>query len=148
MDTDAFEAVIAPRIILCDRIIREEGTGKLSLIGCFEGFLSPTFPFQSIPFFVAVAITNITAFPDQIDVVLRMQNTVGHVIASSQAQLTKKPDAPPMPRHANIDIVFPFGPVRFDTPGLYELVCVVSKEELAKRQFEVRPLTANPQQIQ
>jgi len=53
-----------------------------------------------------------------------------------------------MPRHANIDVVFPFGAVRFDTPGVYELVCVVSKDELAKRQFEVRPFTASPQQLQ
>ena len=145
---EAFEAVVAPRIILSDRVIREEGTGKLSLIGCFDGFLGQTFPFQSVPFFVTVSITNITRFPDQLDVVVRIENPAGHVIASSQAQVTKKPDAPPIPRQAIIDIVFPFNPVRFDNSGVFDLVCLVSNEVLAKRQFDVKPITITPQQTQ
>jgi len=62
MASDAFEAVIAPRIIICDRVIREEGTGKLSLIGCFEGFIGPTFPFLSVPFFAVVASQTLPPF--------------------------------------------------------------------------------------
>jgi hypothetical protein len=139
---ETFEAVIAPRIILSDRVIREEGTRKVSLIGCFEAFISQTFPFQSVPFFVTVGLTNITGFPNQVDVVLRMESAAGHVFASSQAQLSKRPDAPAIPRNAIIEIVFPFPTVRFDAPGWFEVVCLVSNEVLARRQFEVRPLTA------
>ncbi len=143
---ETFEAAVAPRIILSDRVIREEGTGKISLIGCFEAFLAPGFPFGSVPFFVTVGVTNIGGFSSQIDIVLRVETLAGHVIASSQAQLTKKPDTPPIPRHAVIEIVFPFPPVRFDNPGVFNLVCLVSNEILSSRQFEVRSVTASPQQ--
>ena len=90
METEAFEAVVAPRIILSDRVIREEGTGKLSLIGCFDGFVGQSFPFQSIPFFVTVTLTNIRSFPKQLDIVVRIETPAGHVMASSQAQVTKR----------------------------------------------------------
>jgi hypothetical protein len=145
---ETFEAVVAPRIILSDRVIREEGTGKVSLIGCFDAFISQAFPFQSVPFFATVAVTNIIGFPNQLDVVLRIETPAGHVVASSQAQLTKRPDASALPRHAIIEIVFPFGTVRFDNPGVFDLVCLVSNEVLARRQFEVKPVTVNPQQAQ
>jgi len=146
METDTFEAVVAPRIILSDRVIREDGTGKLSLIGCFDAFISQDFPFQSVPFFASVAITNITGFPKQLNIVLRIETPEGHVVASSQVQLTKKPDAPQIPRHGVIDVIFPFATVRFDSPGVFDLICLVSNEVIAKRQFEVKPLTSSPQQ--
>lgn len=146
---ETFEAVVAPRIILSDRVIREEGTGKVSLIGCFDSFISQTFPFQSVPFFVTVGVTNIIGFPAQLNVVLRIESPgSGHVVASSQVDLTKKPDAPSMPRHAVVEIVFPFPTVRFDAPGVFDLVCLVSNEVLARRQFEVKPLTVSPHQAQ
>jgi hypothetical protein len=146
METEAFEAVVAPRIILSDHVIREEGTGKLSLIGCFDALIGQTFPFQSAPFFVTVTITNITSFPKQLNIVVRIETSAGHVMASSQAQLTKKPDAPQIPRHGTIDVVFPFPPVRFDSPGVFNLVCLVSNEPLATRQFDVKPMTTTAQQ--
>src|SRR5947207_7857368 len=146
METEAFEAVVAPRIILSDRVIRETARAKLSLIGCFDAFISQDFPFQSVPFFATVAITNITAFPKQLNIVLRVETPAGHVVASSQAQVTKKPDAPHIPRHGLIEVVFPFATVRFDSPGVFDLVCLVSNEVLAKRQFEVRSVTIAPQQ--
>jgi hypothetical protein len=145
METEAFEAVVAPRITLSDRVIREEGTGKLSLIGCFDAFIGQSFPFQSVPFFVTVTITNIRSFPKQLDIVVRIETSAGHVMASSQAQVTKKPDAPPIPRHGTIDVVFPFPPVRFDSPGVFNLVCLVNNEPLATRQFDVRSTTVAQQ---
>jgi hypothetical protein len=145
METEAFEAVVAPRIILSDRVIREEGTGKLSLIGCFDAFIGQSFPFQSVPFFVTVTITNIRSFPKQLDIVVRIETSAGHVMASSQAQVTKKPDAPQIPRHGAIDVIFPFSPVRFDGSGVFNLVCLLSNEPLATRQFEVKSTTVAQQ---
>jgi hypothetical protein len=145
---EIFEAVVAPRIILSDRVIREEGTGKVSLIGCFEAFIGPSFPFASVPFFVTVGVTNFGNFPAQIDIVLRIETSAGHVIASSQAQLTKKPESPAIPRYAVVEVVFPFPQVRFENPGIFNLVCLVSNEILSSRQFEVRSMTSGQQQIQ
>jgi hypothetical protein len=143
---EIFEAVVAPRIMLSDRVIREEGTRKISLIGCFDAFLSEAFPFQTGPFFATVAITNIVGFKDQADVVLRLESSAGHVFASSQAKITKRPEAPAIPRNAIVEIIFPFGPVRIESPGIFDLVCLVSNEVLARRQFEVRSTTAGPEQ--
>jgi hypothetical protein len=145
---ETFEAVTAPRIILSDRVIREEGTGKLSLVGCFDAFISQGFPFQSFPFFVTVGITNIVRFPDELDVVLRVETEAGHVFGSSSVHLTKKPGAEPLPRHSVIEVVFPFASVRFDSPGIFHLVCLVSNEIIGRRQFEVKPITTSPQQTQ
>jgi len=146
METEAFEAVVAPRMILSDRVIREEGTGKLSLIGCFDTFIGQSFPFQSVSFFVTVTITNVRSFPKELNIVVRIETSAGHVMASSQAQVTKKPDAPQIPRHGAIDVVFPFPPVRFDSAGVFNLVCLVSNEPLATRQFEVKSITTTAQQ--
>ena len=95
-----FEAVIAPRIILSDRVIREEGSRKLSLIGCFDALFSPTFPFIAGPFFATVGISNIVSFPNELNVVVRVETSTGHVVASSAVLVQKVANAPPPPRNA------------------------------------------------
>jgi hypothetical protein len=133
---------------LSDRVIREEGTGKLSLIGWFDAFITENFPFQSVPFFVTVAVTNIAKFPDELNVVLRIETPgTGHVIASSNANLRRNPESPPIPRSGVIEITFPFQSIRFDSPGAYDVVCLVSNEPIGKRQVEVKPITARPNQV-
>lgn len=42
---------------LCDYIIIEEGTGKASLIGCFDRLVAPTFPVPPRDFFLSAELT-------------------------------------------------------------------------------------------
>jgi hypothetical protein len=42
---------------LCDYVIIEEGTGKASLIGCFDKLALPSFPSQPRAFFLAAELT-------------------------------------------------------------------------------------------
>jgi hypothetical protein len=44
-------------VILCDSVIREAGTNKLSLIGTFNGIFSPTFPCTHPSLSIYIAIT-------------------------------------------------------------------------------------------
>jgi len=45
-------------MLICDNAIREEGTGKVSLIGIFEQVRSDTFPFGLFSLAVYVKVTD------------------------------------------------------------------------------------------
>ncbi len=53
------EPTIPPSVIFSDGVIREERTGKLTLVGTFHHFNPPTpFPFRAPPFFITVSLSN------------------------------------------------------------------------------------------
>jgi hypothetical protein len=140
---EVFEPALSPRLVLSDRVIREEGTGKLSLIGCFEMFLAPAFPFHAPLFFVTAGITNIIGTPEEMNITVRIEDPEsGHVIASSAVKMTKPPGyTPDFPRDGVLEIPLPFDKVRFEVPATYSVVCLFSNEVIGSRLFAVRALT-------
>jgi hypothetical protein len=79
------EPLLMPGIILSDLVIREAGSNKISLIGCFQRFQFPQFPFSTGQWFATVGVTGIrdaTSF----NVTARIEVAdSAHVVSSTSA---------------------------------------------------------------
>lgn len=143
------EPVLTPGIILSDLVIRETGSNKLSLIGCFQRFSFPHFPAQTGVWFVTVGVTRIRGAISTLNVTARIEVAESaHVISSSNAQIQFPKDNPPIQPDAIFEIPLPFAGVIFQNPGKYSVVILVDTEEVGRRLLEVAPVTqsAAPQQ--
>ncbi len=137
------EPVICPAIIFSDSAIREQGTGKLSIIGSFTHFNAPSTPFLSPLFLVTVLLSNIHGPIDRLPVTLRIETPgTGHVLASVSGELKIEPN---ITKNEVLEIVFPVGPTPFPQVGSYEIHILVGSESVGKRALFVRSISTNPQ---
>lgn len=139
------EPALVPGIMLSDMVIREHGTGKVTAIGVFHGFLGQGFPLRVPRFFCTVAISNLTAGSDSLTVNARIEMArTSHVIASSTAEL--KWQNGQLQQNMVLDIPLPFQSVTFPEPGLYKVQILIDGAEAANRHVQVTQLTADPNQ--
>src|SRR6266516_6917575 len=68
------EPTIPPSVIFSDGVIREERTGKLTLVGTFHHFNPPNFPFRPPPFFITVSLANFRGKLDRFKIALRVED--------------------------------------------------------------------------
>lgn len=133
------EPVLNPLIVFSDTVIREHGSGKLSLIGTFQQFVAPRFPFTSPAFYTTVSITNLTGDPEKVKIAVRIEDgSSGHVLCSTGADVLGEK---PFERHFSIEIPFPMGRVVFQSAGTYQVVVLVNSEIIGKRNIIVVPVT-------
>jgi hypothetical protein len=125
---------VVPVIIYSDSVIREHGTGKLSLIGTFQTFTFPKFPIQFGGFWMTVYVTNIReAKPFVITARIEEQQT-GHVIASTMANVNLNvQEAGKVNPDVMIEIPMRFGLCVFPHPGKYRSVVLFDGTELNSR---------------
>jgi len=125
-------------IFLSDSVIREENTGKLSLIGGFQFFNSSTFPFQGQPFVVTVGLRNVPEnrqFGIKVAVVDSKNLTLGR--SEGQVLVSKIPHP-----DAIFEFPFPLPPIIFPEPGTYTIAVTVEGVEVGKRALIVRSVTS------
>jgi hypothetical protein len=141
------EPALIPGINLSDLVIREAGTNKSSLIGCFQAFNFPQFPARIGRFFVSVSVTNLRGNPKELNATCRLEVAgTGHVISSVSVKVQFAPENPPLDPRMGIDLAFPFMNVGFSEAGRYTFVVLVDNEEVGRRNIEVSAITsaANP----
>jgi Family of unknown function (DUF6941) len=137
------EPALMPGIILSDLVIRETGSNKPSLIGCFQQFNFPQFPAKIGRFFVSVSITNLRGKLDALNATCRLEVAgTGHVVSSTSAQIQFAPESPPLDPRVGIDISLPFMNVQFPSAGTHTFVVLVDNEEVGRRNVEVSAITA------
>ena len=132
---------VCEAIVLSDLVIREHGTGKVSLIGCFNVFNAPKYPFNAPPFFVTVFITRLRGEVPTLDVALRLENTVGQVFCSTGAHMEPQTDSV-LPAGAVIEIPIPMARAMIPQPGSYRIVALLNGEELATKSLQFEAVTA------
>lgn len=136
------EPTLCKAILLAEKIVREQGSGKISLINIFDRYCAEGFPFQSGRFYVAVWLSNFKGVPPMIDVTIRIEEAQSwHVMASARNHMEPKPDTPPIPQDAVLGLTFSFRSVTFPSPGTYSIVVLVNNEEMGKQPLIVSPLT-------
>jgi hypothetical protein len=136
------EPALTPGIILSDMVIREVGSNKLSLIGCFQRFSFPHFPAQTGVWFVTVGVTRIRGTVDALNVTARIEVAESaHVISSSNALIQFSKDGPSIQPEVVFEVPLPFSGVVFQNPGKYSVVILVDTEEVGRRMLEVAPVT-------
>jgi hypothetical protein len=142
-----FEPAIGAAIIFSDQIIREMGTGKVSLIGCFQQYNLPQFMFPVPPFYITVILTNLAALPKDapLAVAARIEHprtgaVLGSPVVSVQFPSTPKQDE-------LYEIMLPVAGLIFPGPETYDVVILVNNERVGKRKLQVNSITSNPQPI-
>ena len=136
------EPKICDGIILSDVAIREAGTGKLSLIGCFANWNASSFPFPINPFFVTFLLTNIQGAPEQMHVTARIEDPqTGHVLTSVSGAM-KSVGGGTQNRSDVTEIALPMPPFFVQSAGRYQLKILINNEPVGLRTVCVRALTA------
>jgi len=142
------EPTALPFVVFSDHILKEEGTGKVSLIGTFEFFNAPSFPFQSPTFFATIAITNVhlSSSPEkpaqQINVNLRIEDPKsGHIFGNATGAIGVR-EGKTLHRDNVIIVPLPIPPMNFQAPGSFNVVLSVDNEKIGERLLRILPSTA------
>ncbi|MGA8477711.1 MAG: hypothetical protein WB696_07105 [Chthoniobacterales bacterium] len=129
---------LSPAIYFSDSVIREEGTGKLSLIGGFQFFNAGGFPFQGPPFVVTVALRNLVE-NQQIKLGVRIVGPDESTLADTTGQMILK-------KVESSEILFefpiPVPQLNYSRPGTYLAVISLNDQELGRRPLLVRAVTS------
>src|SRR5438128_1735705 len=108
------EPALIPGIYLSDLVIKEIGSNKTSLIGCFQAFNFPELPARIGRFFVSATITNLRGKPEELNVTCRLEVAgTGHVVSSVSGKVQFSPENPPLDPRMGIEISLPFMNVGF-----------------------------------
>ena len=104
---------IGQAVLLCDDVIREADTGKMTLVGIFDRVMGPAFPLSwTRPASVYARVTDAHGhYTFRLDLVdLERDQTIGRIELPFQLE----------DRIASHDLVFPMNGMRFERPGNYE----------------------------
>jgi hypothetical protein len=135
MDT---EPTLCPGIIFSDSVIREHGTGKLSLIGSFTGYTVPVIPFVAPPFIVTVLVTNLQGRLERFPITARVEAPrTGHTLASSVAELSTDRE---VARTDIYEVPIAIGSVNYSETGIYKIKVLGQNEILGERDLTVSTL--------
>jgi len=130
-------------VVFSDHVIREAGTGKLSLIGCFNRFNASAFPFTTPRFFVTCMLTNIRRVPEAMDITVRVeQPKSGFVFSNVAAHVTFRPEAPPLTPQTEMEWALPVEPFVLQEPGTLSVVILVDNERITSKCLVCEPITA------
>lgn len=130
------EPTIPPNIIFSDGVIREDGTGKFTLVGTFDQFNPPGFPFQPAPFFVTVCFSNFRGKLSGFKIAIRLEEkSSGYVVASAGGEIGSTKDLKPTD---TIQVPFQLTG-NFHSHGLYTVVVLAGSEQIGSRDFVVNP---------
>lgn len=137
------EPVIITGILMSDHAIREAGTNKLSLIGIFSQWNANAFPFQTTPFYVTAFVTNFRAMDNPHDLAVRIEKVGSRVVIFSLG--AKFGFGGVLTKSAVMDLSLPAPQgILIPEAGLYRIDVLIDGEEIANRNFEVNPISANP----
>jgi len=126
-------------ILVCDTIIRDEATKKLSLIGLFNRISAAKFPCRHPEMHVFVSLTDgHGTCPAELRLIHRATE---QALASLQGMMTF-----PDPRSV-VEMSFPFRGAQFPEPGEYSFDFYTSGELLGSRPFQVVPIEPPRQEV-
>src|SRR5438128_6380545 len=130
------EPIITPNIVLSDNVVREQDTGKFTLVGTFDQFNPPHFPFQPVPFFVTVSLSNFRGKLNGYKIAIRIEDkSSGYVVASAGGEIGSTRDLKPTD---TVQVPFQLTGT-FHSPGLYTAVVLAGSEQIGSRDFTVNP---------
>lgn len=136
-------------ITLCDTVIQQAGTGKHSLIGCFNQYNSNMFPFIVPPFFTFISITNIKGkYDKQISVTVRIEDpTTGHVLSNVTGLIGVAIPDFQFTGSEVIEVPCPMPQFPVTKPGTYSIVVLMNNEQIGRRNLLVNSITAGQSQL-
>ena len=133
------ESPICNGLIFSDQVIKDAGTGKISLINCFTALNAPAIPFLAPPFFVTALISGFTAKGKTIrfKVSIKKRDSEGYILdvdGQAVAQGTGDPDDVG-------EMVWAIPSLSFPEVGVYDLTFAINGAEIGKRSLLVKSMT-------
>ena len=120
---------IALGLTLCDQVIVEEGTSKVSVIGSFNSFLGHAFPYVPSPFCV---FTVLTGAQGEGELALTVNNLETDEEVSALNRRLMFPD-----RFTEVRVLFRVSRCIFPEPGNYMFTLVVDDDWIVHRRVRV-----------
>jgi hypothetical protein len=121
---------VALALILCDQVIVEEGTKKVSLIGAFRNLQSRVFPFVPLPFCV---LATLTGAQGEGEIALTVTELETDEEVASVTRRVTFPD-----RFAEGRVLFRLAECAFPAPGGYMFTLTVDGDWVAHRRLQIR----------
>ena len=121
---------VAVGISLCDYVIVEKGTEKVSLIGQFERFRLASFPAVAPPFCV---FARLTGGEGSGTIQLELQDLGTLELLENWAQVVQFPD-----RLTHVGVLFRLNHCTFPRAGYIQATLLADGEWIAQQRFEVR----------
>jgi hypothetical protein len=142
------EGAVVPGILISDVSIVEHGTGKRSIVGCFDQFIFPQFPATYGRFWVTIWISNLVGTLSELNFTCRIQQQgTGHVIFSNAGTL-KFPAEQTFERSGVFAAAMMVQGAVFPQPGTYTIVILLNDQEVGSRDFLVILPQQPKQQLQ
>ena len=119
----------AQGLTFCDYVIREEGTGKTSLVGTFTGMRTDGFPSTPRPFCVFAALTDGLGEGN-------LELTITHLRSDEEILRLQRPIRFPN-RFMDLQVLFRLNECSFPEEGTYLFTLSVDEENIAHRRLRV-----------
>jgi hypothetical protein len=127
---------LCPAIIFSENIIREAGTGKLSIINSFQRFNGPKFPFAAPPFVVTAAFTNLSGKLDRLQVSVLVVDEKNEALSPPiTGEFGSDRDVAP---DDVFDLSFLVPSCSFEKEGVYQVLFRIGDEVLGRRSLPAR----------
>jgi len=137
------EPIICPAIIFSDSVIREQGTGKISIIGSFTQFNFPSFPAACPPFVVTILLSRIPGPIEHLPLTVRIEAMgSANVLQSMSGELHIQDN---ITINDVLEITVPVPPTVFVQPGVYEVHVFIEGQPLNHRPLLVKSISTSPQ---
>lgn len=132
-------------MILSDLVLRDAGTGKISLINCFTNINAQAFPFQAPPFFITALVSGVAlrGKPLQFKVSIKERNSDAHVLEVTghiPVQGSGDPDEVG-------EMVWSIPSLIFPQVGVYHVALTIDDQELGIRSLVVKAVTGAQVQL-
>jgi len=121
---------VALGLMLCDQVIVEEGTRKVSHIGGFNSLRGREFPFDPLPFCVLATLTD---GQGEAEITLTVTD-----LESDEETYSFNRDLTFPDRFAEVHILFRLNEITFPVPGSYMFTLMVDGDWIAQRRIRVR----------
>jgi len=140
MAQDEQRAEICPAISFSEKVIREAGTEKLSIINSFQRFYGREFPFVVPPFFVTVGFAGLSGKVERLKVAVELVNGAGaQIVPPVSMEVSSKAEVTP---DEAFEMSFFLPSCRFDAPGVYEVLFRVGDHLVGRRSLPARLMPA------
>jgi hypothetical protein len=129
-------------IMLSDSVICELGTGKNSLIGCFNNFNIPQVPFPTPMFYITAALTNLDPAQKEFDVTARIEDPANGMVLRSVGAHCELNEPLVLTKELVMEFPMPVMPFLIPKPGNYLIVILVNNVQAGKRLLTVNSINA------
>ena len=127
---------LCPAISFSEKVIREAGSGKLSIINSFQSFNGPQFPFAAPPFIVTASFSNLSGKLERVKASVEVLDADGKPVGAPISGEFGS-DREVLPDDI-FDLSFLVPSISFEKEGVYQILFRIGDDLLGQRALPAR----------